>query len=133
MPRRVRSLVRTGCHLCVVAFATLLAGGCSGTTIGSVGAVLSRDAQTGVVIVREVPEELAGAEAGMEPGDRIKMIDGIHVDDLDRRRVTALLRGPVGSSVRLTVLRAGEVIHLDVVRGAFSDQPVSGRQQTLRE
>jgi carboxyl-terminal processing protease len=84
--------------------------------VGSIGAVLKRDTTTGVVIAYEVPEGLTADSAGLRPGDRVKMIDGVHVDDLDGARVVRLLRGPVGTRVTLTVIRGEEVLHLSVIR-----------------
>ena len=94
---------------------------------GSIGAVLSRDRETGSVHIREAPPGLAGDEAGLLPGDRVKMIDGVLVDDLDKDRIQGLLRGPAGSLVTLTIIRGEEVMHLEVKR------PVLGKKPTLPE
>jgi C-terminal processing protease CtpA/Prc len=91
------------------------AGGTAGG-LGSIGAILGRDAPTGAVWAQEVPEGLAADRAGLRTGDRIKMIDGVHVDDLERDRVVRMLRGPVGSRVTLTVVRDDEVVNVTVVR-----------------
>lgn len=84
--------------------------------MGSVGAVLGRDNDTHAVYVRDVPEGLAADLAGLLPGDEIIMIDGIYARDLDKRALTKRLRGDVGTSVDLTILRANEVLRLRVRR-----------------
>ncbi|MEM1032899.1 MAG: hypothetical protein AAF928_04690 [Myxococcota bacterium] len=83
---------------------------------GSIGAVLDRDPVTGAVYVYETP---ATTPSPLAPGDRLKMVEGVHVDDLERDELQARLRGPVGSAVRLTVLRGDEVVYLRVVRSPF--------------
>lgn len=104
--------------------ATTCQTGCSSSTpqapaVGSIGAVLSRDRETGALHVREAPDGLAGEAAGLIPGDRVKMIDGVLADDLGKERIQGLLRGPVGTSVMLTVIRGEEVLHVEVGRQPF--------------
>ena len=84
--------------------------------VGSIGAVLSRQRDDGAVHVREAPEGLAGRNAGLLPGDRVKMIDGVLADDLEAAEIKKLLRGPVGSEVVLTVVRGESVLELTVRR-----------------
>ena len=98
---------------------TLLLAGCGGGTIGSIGAILGREPDTGVVHVRGVPEGNAGDRAGLETGDEIIFIDGKDVRGLDVAGLRRLLRGDPGSHVKLTVLRGGRVIRLDVERAAL--------------
>jgi len=66
---------------------------------------------------------MAGEEAGLLPGDRVKMIDGVLVDALDKDRIQGLLRGPVGTSVMLTILRGEEVLHVEVQRQPLGTKP----------
>ena len=90
---------------------------CGPPAVGSVGAILGRDRDTGALHVRETPEGMAAAEAGLLPGDQIKMIDGVLVDNLDKNRIQALLRGGVGTKVKLTVVRGEEILHIEITRG----------------
>lgn len=97
--------------------ALVFAGGCaSSKPIGSIGVLLGRHKHTGALHVRGVPAGLTGSRAGLESGDRIKMIDGLLVDRMSPERVRELLRGPEGSTVMLTVLRGDRVLHLKVTR-----------------
>ena len=100
--------------------------------MGSVGAVLSRDRHSGAVHVRETPEGMAAERAGLYPGDRIKMIDGVLVDDMTTAQVKTKLRGPVGSQVRLTVIRGNQVHHLRLTRQPIrTANPVPEREETI--
>ena len=75
---------------------------------------------------------LAGESAGLLAGDRVKMIDGILVDELDGERIRALLRGPVGTTVTLTVLRGDEVVQVEIARQAFGAAgPVAERHERI--
>jgi C-terminal processing protease CtpA/Prc len=105
---------------------------CSGSTDGSIGAVLGKDSDTGALHVREAPEGMGAQLAGLLPGDRIIMIDGVHVDDLDADRIRALLRGDVGSEVKLTVVRGEEVLRLVVTRGELrAAQPLPPKEERI--
>jgi C-terminal processing protease CtpA/Prc len=105
---------------------------CSSASVGSVGAVFGRDRDTGALHVRQAPEGLPAREAGLLPGDRIKMIDGVHVDDVNEARVRQLLRGEIGTTVRLTVIRGEEVLHVDVVRRAMrTAEPLPPQEERI--
>ena len=108
----------------VAASARLSAGvraTCGGSEVGAIGAVLARDTASGAVRVRETPAGLAAAEAGLVPGDRVKMVDGVLVDELDATGIKELLRGAVGTEVMLTVVRGDEVLQVEITR-----QPLGG-------
>lgn len=106
-------------RLLVAAVATVatVAVGCAGArTVGSIGAVLGRNADTGAVHVREVPDGHAADLAGLAPGDEIVFVDGRDVRDLDVPALRELLRGEPGSHVDLTLLRGGRVVRVRVAR-----------------
>jgi C-terminal processing protease CtpA/Prc len=91
------------------------ATGC-GTSSGSIGAVLGRDNETQALYVRDVPPGLAAAHAGLLPGDEIVMVEGVYVRDLSAKEVRNRLRGELGSTVELTVIRGREVLRVHVTR-----------------
>ena len=108
--------------------------GCGGGTPGSVGAVFGRDNDTRALYVREVPPGLAAAGAGLLPGDQVVMIEGLYVRDLDAKSIRDKLRGDVGSTVALTILRGQEVIHVRVARGALKGHDaISPKETRFRE
>ncbi|AUX47151.1 hypothetical protein SOCE26_086630 [Sorangium cellulosum] len=99
----------------------LAAAGC-GAGVGSIGAVLGRDNDSQVLYVRDAPRGLAAERAGILPGDEIVMIDGVYVRDLSSTQIRDRLRGAVGSAVELTVVRAGDVRRIRLVRGELKAQ-----------
>lgn len=100
----------------------------------SIGAILSRDNETGVLLVREVSEGNAAATAGLLGGDEIIMIDGVYVRDLDTTAVRAMLRGEVGTKVHVTVVRGESVLRVAVERGALrKEQPKKPRVETIAD
>jgi carboxyl-terminal processing protease len=119
----------------IVLFALCLLG-CGGSDLGSVGAVFGRDRETRALVVREASPRGAAGKAGLLPGDQILMIDGWYVNDLDAREVRAKLRGEVGSTVRLTVVRNGdEVHHLRITRRELGERtpPPPPREERITE
>lgn len=100
----------------------------------SIGAILSRDNETGVLLVREVMEGNAAAQAGLLAGDELVMIDGIYVRDLDTSAVRAMLRGEVGTKVHITAVRGQSVLRVTIERGALLEaQPPKPRIETIAE
>ena len=110
--------------------------GCGAERPGSIGAHLSRDNETGALYVRDLFPGLAGERAGLLPGDEIIMIDGNYVRELDAPRVREMLRGQVGTAVKLTVVRGGLVMRMRVarteLREAAEEQP-KPRMETVPE
>jgi carboxyl-terminal processing protease len=94
----------------------LAAGGCASAQVGSVGAVLGVDGESGSVFVRETREGLAADKAGLHPGDEVLMIDGVYARDLGAAAVREKLRGAPGSTVDLTIVRGEEVLRVKVTR-----------------
>lgn len=112
----------------------LAALGCRNAQIGSVGAVLGKDSESGNVVVRETREGLAAEKAGLRPGDEILMIDGVYARDLGAAAVRDRLRGPPGSSVDLTVVRGDEVLRVTVTRaplGAPTAAPAPPKEERI--
>jgi len=94
---------------------TVLAVGACGPKKGTVGAVLGQDPE-GELTIREVPEGLAADEAGLQPGDRILLIDGVDVRTLDSKGVHEALSGEVDDKVKLTVERGDQIIRVTLKR-----------------
>ncbi len=110
---------RLGRYVCIVLVTTLVMialEACATQQPGSIGAILSRDNDTGALYVRDLVPGLAAEKAGLEPGDEIIMIEGRYVRDLEPIRVREQLRGDVGTFVRLTVVRGALVLRVRFAR-----------------
>lgn len=109
---------------------------CANQRPGSIGVLLTRDNETGALYVRDLSPGLAGERAGLLPGDEIIMIDGRYVRELDALRIRTMLRGDVGTAVRLTVVRGDLVLRMRVARTELrepkEDQP-KPRMETVAE
>jgi carboxyl-terminal processing protease len=119
----------------ILASFLVLETACGAGGIGSVGAVFGRDNETRALVVREAPAGAAGARAGLMPGDQVLMINGVYVRDLTATDVRAKLRGDVGTTVKLTIVRNGdEVHHLVVKRGELGERrPPPPREERIAE
>ena len=93
--------------------------GCGSTQTGSIGAVVGRQPDKRYFI-RTVPRGMAGAKAGLEVDDELVAIDGKDVRGMSTEDLVNALRGDVGSTVVLTVMRRGEKREIKVERGPFA-------------
>lgn len=102
---------------------------------GSVGAVFGRDRETRALVVREAPAGAGAEKAGIEPGDEVVMIDGFYVKDLSAKEIRQKLRGEVGTTVRLTIVRGtDEVRHVEVRRAPLGEHhPAPPREERIAE
>ena len=91
------------------------------------GLGLEVTSENGLIKVVSPIDDTPAARAGMKAGDLITMLDGQTVQGLTLNEAVDKMRGPPGSSIRLTVKREGvtnpvevsmtrEVIHIQVVR-----------------
>ena len=74
--------------------------------------------ETSGLRVAEVPDGPA-LRAGLQENDRITRIDGDDVSHMPMREIVERLRGPVGSTVELEVVRDGEFQTFMVERAAY--------------
>jgi len=82
-------------------FLTPLPEGPASATTGGVGLELTR--RDGGIFVVEPLDGSPAARAAVAPGDRVMAIDDAGIDGLDLPDVVRRLRGPEGSTVRLTL------------------------------
>jgi C-terminal processing protease CtpA/Prc len=130
-PARYRPTVtarRALLYACLVATAAACSGG-----VGSIGAVLGRDNDSGALYIRDVPPGMAAAKAGLVPGDRLLMIDGVYVNQLDAKEIRAKLRGDIGSSVELTVVHGGEVKRVKLTRTELKEHEIKPKETRVPE
>src|SRR3954447_5609603 len=120
------------------------------------GLGLEVTAENGLIKVVSPIDDTPAARAGMKAGDLITMLDGQTVQGLTLNEAVDKMRGPPGSSIKLTVKREGvntpvevsmqrEVIRIQVVRSrlegdigyirltAFNEQTDPGLRRALAE
>ena len=83
---------------------------------GSIGVRARREETSGKIVVVDVPPGLAGAQAGLEPGDEILAVEGVPVGEMSARAFSRAVRGDVGTKVMLTIKRGGVVRTIEVQR-----------------
>jgi carboxyl-terminal processing protease len=101
----------------VLALALPLLGGCGSSPIpGSIGVRARREETTGKIVVVDVPPGLAGAQAGLEPGDEIIAVEGVPVAEMSARAFSRAVRGDVGTKVMVTIKRGGALRNVEIQR-----------------
>uniref|UniRef100_A0A7S0DUS4 PDZ domain-containing protein n=1 Tax=Hanusia phi TaxID=3032 RepID=A0A7S0DUS4_9CRYP len=79
----------------------------------SLGLVLLRRPQKSIGFeVYEVKKHRPAMEVGLRAGDVLVGVDGLNVNGMEATDVEALLEGPVGTSVLLTILRTGDPLRM---------------------
>ncbi len=97
--------------------AVVLFVACGGGWVGGIHARLAWSEARGLRVT-EVPSGSA-SRAGLLANDRVIAIDGESVSGLTQAEVVERLRGPVGSRVRLDVLRGDEPLSFEIERAPY--------------
>jgi carboxyl-terminal processing protease len=98
-----------------------------GASFGGIGVQLAFDPAAKVWRAESVFPGGPAAAAGIQPGDVIATVDGVALVSLADGRVTAALRGPVGSTVHLGIVRDGTPLAapLAIVRATVTPPDVT--------
>ncbi|MGB3574183.1 MAG: carboxyl-terminal processing protease CtpC [Phormidesmis sp.] len=89
-----------------------------------VGIQISQEEETNDIVVVSPIEDTPAYEAGLISGDVIKFIDGQSTEGMDLSDAVNLIRGPVDSSVTLSVSRDGQPIDFELARARIEIHPV---------
>jgi carboxyl-terminal processing protease len=105
--------------------ALALAMACGGTDkwTGSVDTVFRYRPSDRTCVVHEVRQGSLSERAGLQPGDRLLAVDDTDVTDLPFEQVRESLRGPVGTRVRLSIQRGGELLEVELERRPLKEDP----------
>lgn len=92
-----------------------------------IGVVLSKKAD--LIYAVSVQHNGPADQSGIRPGDYVVSVDGTSTEDLSIPEVDSLVRGPDGSSVKITVFRSSrsKPVDIDVARKPDAPVPVASR------
>ncbi len=83
------------------------------------------------VIVSQVMKDSPAKKAGIKPGDIIVAVNGKEVDKINDLQ-KLIMRNPPGTKVKITVVRNGKKIDIDVITTSWEEEEeVSGNMQEL--
>ncbi len=80
------------------------------------GVGMEIDVKEGVLMVVAPLKGTPAEAAGIKAGDQIAAIDGKSTDGLSVDKAVSKIRGPIGTTVSLTIIRGGKVLDIKVVR-----------------
>ncbi len=85
---------------------------------GGIGAYISYDEESDYCIIAGTTEDSPADKAGLREGDYIYKVDDIEAKGMGSSEIVKYIRGEVGTTVHLTLVREGEddVIEVDIVR-----------------
>jgi len=100
-----------------------------GTSFGGIGVQLAYDDARKAWLAENVFDGSPAATSGLLAGDELAAVDGTSLSGLDNARIEALIRGPIGSTVHLSIVRNGAPLAapLAVVRAAVTPPDVTQR------
>ena len=98
----------------------------SSGTFGGIGAYISYDEDLQCCIIAGTTEGAPAERAGLREGDVIYKVDDIDAQGMDSSEVVTYVRGEVGTTVHLTLIRDGEndPIEVDITREIIESNTV---------
>jgi carboxyl-terminal processing protease len=100
-----------------------------GTSFGGIGVQLAYDDASKQWRADTIFDGSPAAKAGLLAGDVIAAVDGTSLSGLDNAHIESMLRGAIGSSVHLSIVRSGAALPapLTIVRAAVTPPDVTQR------
>ena len=92
-----------------------------------IGIVVSQNIETGKITVTRVFKDSPAAKAGIQRYDVISAVDGVSTADMELTEVVKKIRGGVGETVELTILRDNEELKIESERGEVESQMVESQ------
>ncbi|WP_196592789.1 S41 family peptidase [Pectinatus sottacetonis] len=94
-------------------------------SFGGIGVVMQYDKDKKIVNVIAVMKNTPGENAGIKPGDEIIAIDDTPAKDFSFEQIASHIRGPVGTSVTLTIKNAQGTKQIKITRATIKTATVS--------
>ncbi len=90
----------------------------SNGVFGGIGAYISYDKESDYCIIAGTTEGSPADKAGLREGDYIYKVDNLETKGMDSSEIVTYVRGEVGTTVHLSLIRSGvdDVIEVDIVR-----------------
>ncbi|MBR4055012.1 MAG: S41 family peptidase [Clostridia bacterium] len=95
----------------------------SGNYVG-IGISVVYDKATGGAYIHRVTTDSPAAKAGLQPGDIVTAVGKLTLSFDTYNQALNLVRGEEGTAVKLTVLRNGESLQVEVIRGKMKTENV---------
>lgn len=95
----------------------------SGNYVG-IGISVVYDKATGGAYIHRVTTDSPAAKAGLQPGDIVTAVGELKLSFDTYNQALNLVRGEEGTAVKLTVLRNGESLQVEVIRGKMKTENV---------
>ena len=93
-------------------------------SFGGIGVIVEYNDDDLTVMINEVMIGSPAEKAGIKVGDLVYAVDGMLVSEVGHRNAINYVRGEVGTTVRLTMLRDGELLEFTAVRELVAVQTV---------
>lgn len=92
-----------------------------------IGIYMVKDAKTGKIKVVSPIKGSPAAKAGILPGDIIVSVDGNDYSSEEADTISNKIKGEVGTTVKLQLLRGTQTLDLEVKRESITVNPVEGK------
>ncbi len=99
----------------------------SNGSYSGIGAMMQQDYATGIIAVVKVFEGSPSAEAGIQPGDILYMVEGEEVTGQDLSLVVSDLKGTEGTQVNISIARGEDILELTLTRRSIQVPTVESR------
>lgn len=89
-----------------------------------IGAVCQKN-EDGTILITDAYDNAPAYAAGIRDGDCVVKVDGQDITDMDLSSAVALIKGDIGTTVHLEILREGNTFEVDVTRAEIKAQTVT--------
>ena len=99
-------------------------GSMSGSFAG-IGVNVKRNDTDNTILVTGVIDKSPASESGILPGDYIVAVDGERISEIGASSAIDRIKGEIGTTVKITVLRADTELEFEIVRNKVDEETVT--------